>query len=204
MPLRDDHAVHEQLDRAGGETQRLDGVVAGEGVHLEAVGRLVMEDRHRRARPLSFTSPESPLASIASLPGVPLTTTRSTCPSPPVPPRLSARSTLTPLTSVPLRSVTLTRSAPPSAFTSTRSIPAVSMVTLPTSWKKRSRLPLADRVNCSAAGAPLKRIVSEPSWPSTTSLPSPGSHTNTSSPEPSRALSLPLVPSTTSLPSPPT
>ena len=42
-----------------------------------------------------------------------------------------------------------------------------------------------------------------PSWPSTMSLPSPGSHWKTSSPAPRRATSLPWLPSTKSLPSPP-
>jgi hypothetical protein len=48
MPLRDGHAVEEQLDRTGDEPARGQGVDAVEGVELEAVGRLVMEDRDRR------------------------------------------------------------------------------------------------------------------------------------------------------------
>ena len=51
--------------------------------------------------------------------------------------------------------------------------------------------------------APLNGILSLPSWPSTVSLPSPGSHWNVSSPAPRNAVSLPCWPSTKSLPSPP-
>ena len=53
------------------------------------------------------------------------------------------------------------------------------------------------------AALPLNSSVSVPSWPSTTSLPSPGSHWNTSSPAPRKAVSLPCWPSMKSLPSPP-
>ena len=45
--------------------------------------------------------------------------------------------------------------------------------------------------------------MSVPSWPSTMSLPSPGSHWNTSLPAPMKATSLPCWPSMKSLPSPP-
>ena len=55
----------------------------------------------------------------------------------------------------------------------------------------------------SLAALPLNAIVSVPSWPSTTSLPSPGSHWNVSSPAPRNAMSLPCWPSAKSLPSPP-
>ena len=51
--------------------------------------------------------------------------------------------------------------------------------------------------------APLNSSVSMPSWPSTVSLPSPGSHWKMSSPAPSNATSLPCWPSMKSLPSPP-
>ena len=50
---------------------------------------------------------------------------------------------------------------------------------------------------------PLKVSVSVLPWPSTVSLPSPGSQLKRSSPEPSSAVSAPRLPSTTSLPLPP-
>jgi hypothetical protein len=46
--LRDEHTVHEELDRAGGQTGGVHGVVAGEGVDLEPVVSLGVEDRDRR------------------------------------------------------------------------------------------------------------------------------------------------------------
>ena len=45
----------------------------------------------------------------------------------------------------------------------------------------------------SAALLPLNTIVSAPAWPSTTSLPSPGSHWKVSSPAPSNAVVVALV-----------
>ena len=50
---------------------------------------------------------------------------------------------------------------------------------------------------------PKKSRASLPAWPSTVSLPSPGSHWNVSSPPPSSAESAPWLPSTTSSPAPP-
>ena len=50
---------------------------------------------------------------------------------------------------------------------------------------------------------PLKSSRSSPAWPSTKSLPSPGSHWKRSSPAPTSALSAPWLPSTWSSPSPP-
>ena len=67
----------------------------------------------------------------------------------------------------------------------------------------RTRPPLAETSKISLASLPLNSIESAPSWPSTTSLPSPGSHWNVSSPAPRKAVSLPCWPSTKSLPSPP-
>src|SRR5206468_3747520 len=153
------------------------------------------------ARPFAVTSEASPLTLIVSSPLVPLRTTRSGWPSPVAPPRVPARSTFTLLTSVPDRSLTVTRSAPPRALKSTRSTPAVSIVMLAWVRKNLRRFPFADRSTCSDALAPLKRIVSVPSWPSTTSLPSPGSQTKVSSPSPMSATSLPPFPSIESFPS---
>src|SRR5215204_5802258 len=49
--LRNRHAVHEQLDRPGGQTISGDGVIAVEGVDLEPVVReLRVEDRDRRVQ----------------------------------------------------------------------------------------------------------------------------------------------------------
>ena len=137
-----------------------------------------------------------------SLPLVPLTITVSAAPSPP-PPVVPARSTLTCVTSVPVRSLTVMVSAPPSALTSMRSTSLRSMVMLPTSRVNRTRPPLAEMSNFSSMLAPLNSSVSVPSWPSTVSLPSPGSHWNVSSPAPRKAVSLPWLPSMKSLPSPP-
>ena len=53
-----------------------------------------------------------------------------------------------------------------------------AQVMLATSRRKRRRLPLAARSMRSEAPAPLKRMVSVRAWPSSVSLPSPGSHTN--------------------------
>ena len=101
------------------------------------------------------------------------------------------------------RSLTMMVSAPPRALNSIASTSLRSMVTLAMSRVKRTRPPLAEMSMFSSTLAPLKRSVSVPAWPSTVSLPSPGSHWKTSSPAPSRAMSLPCLPSTKSLPSPP-
>ena len=74
---------------------------------------------------------------------------------------------------------------------------------LPTLRVKRMRGPWLKTENVSAAPEPLKVIVSMPAWPSTTSLPSPGSQVRPSSPAPRKARSSPPLPSTASLPSPP-
>ena len=74
---------------------------------------------------------------------------------------------------------------------------------LATSRVKRTRPPFAVASMRSFAALPLNVMPSAPAWPSTTSLPSPGSHWNVSSPAPRKATSLPCWPSTKSLPSPP-
>ena len=74
---------------------------------------------------------------------------------------------------------------------------------VPTLRVNRTRPPLADASKISAAPLPLNAIRSVPAWPSTMSLPSPGSHWKTSSPAPRNPTSLPCWPSTKSLPSPP-
>ena len=66
-----------------------------------------------------------------------------------------------------------------------------------------TRPPLADAAKTSSPLLPLNSIVSVPSWPSTVSLPSPGSHWKVSSPAPRKAVSLPCWPSMKSLPAPP-
>ena len=98
------------------------------------------------------------------------------------------------MTPVPVRSLTVMVSAPPRALKLIPSTPLRSMVTLPTSRKNRTRLPLAERSMFSLALEPLNCIVSVPSWPSTVSLPSPGFHTKVSSPAPMKATSLPRPP----------
>ena len=98
--------------------------------------------------------------------------------------RPAARSRLTWVTSVPVRSLTVTVSAPPRASKLICSTPLRSMVMLPTSRVNRTRLPLAERSMFSAMLAPLNSSVSVPSWPSTMSLPSPGFQTKVSLPAP--------------------
>ena len=63
--------------------------------------------------------------------------------------------------------------------------------------------PLAETSIFSPMLEPLKSSASSPLWPSTVSLPSPGSHWKRSSPLPSSAVSAPWLPSTRSSPSPP-
>ena len=92
------------------------------------------------------------------------------------------------MTSVPVRSLTVTLSAPPSALKVTNSTPPVSIVMLPGLRKNRSRSPFAERSTVSEAAAPLNTSVSLPSSPSIVSLPSPGSQTNLSSPAPRAGL----------------
>ena len=58
---------------------------------------------------------------------------------------------------------------------------------------KRTRPPLAETSMFSAMFAPLNSIASVPSWPSMTSLPSPGSHWKVSSPAPEEADVVALV-----------
>ena len=58
-----------------------------------------------------------------------------------------------------------------------------------------ARLPLAEMSMFSLTLEPLNSIVSEPPWPSTVSLPSPGFQTKVSSPAPMKATSLPRPPS---------
>ena len=140
---------------------------------------------------------------MMSSPFVPLAMTVSAAPSPAVPPMAPRGSTLTCVTSVPLRSLTVSVSVPPSALRSMRSTSFRSMTMLPRLRVNSTRPPFADASKISAPALPLNSIVSVPSWPSTMSLPSPGSHWNTSSPAPMNATSLPCWPSMKSLPSPP-
>src|SRR5438094_9422519 len=48
--LRDEHAVHEVLDGTGCQTRKADGVRAGEGVDVEPVTRLRVEDFRCRGK----------------------------------------------------------------------------------------------------------------------------------------------------------
>jgi hypothetical protein len=93
-----------------------------------------------------------------SAPFVPSTITWSAAASPrPLPAGLLS-STLTLLTSVPLRSWTVTRSAAPRALTSTSSTPSVSIVMLPMLRVKRSLGPLAESSNVWFFVAPFRVI----------------------------------------------
>ena len=158
-------------------------------------------DRGRAGR-RRCTPPASPATPIASAPWVPLTVTVSAAPSPPpFGPRRS---------SVDLRHVGAGQVVDGDVVGAAEGVEvdaarrrSRSMVMLATSRVKQTRPPLAEMSMFSAMLAPLKSIVSVPAWPSTMSLPSPGSHWKTSSPAPRRAMSLPWSPSTKSLPSPP-
>ena len=116
------------------------------------------------------------------------------------PPSDDARSILTFLTSVPVKSLTVMVSAPPSALKSIVSMRLRSMVMLATSRVNLTRLPLAEMSIFSLMFAPLNSSVSTPAWPSTMSLPSAGFQTNVSLPPPSKATSLPRPPLTRSSP----
>ena len=95
-----------------------------------------------------------------------------------------ARSALMLVRSVPVRSLTVKMSAPPSALRSRFSTSSRSMTMLAMLRVKRTRAPLAETSKISLMLAPLKSSVSLPAWPSTVSLPSPGSHWKVSSPAP--------------------
>ena len=143
------------------------------------------------ARPITDTLEPAPTMSMMSPVLVPLVITTSAAPSPAVPPIVPARSTSTSTTSVPLMSLTVIVSVPPSAFTVSVSTSSRSITMLPRLRVKSARLPFADAAMISLPPLPLNSIVSVPSCPSTTSLPSPGSHWNTSLPLPRKATSLP-------------
>ena len=108
---------------------------------------------------------------------------------------------MTSVTSVPDMSLIVMVSAPPSASKSTASTSLRSITTLAMSRVNRARPPLAESVMFSATLAPLKSIVSKPSWPSRVSLSSPGFQTKVSSPAPISAVSLPSPPLIRSSPS---
>ena len=155
------------------------------------------------ASPITETELPAPTTSTTSSPLVPLAITVSAAPSPAAPPIVPARLTFSSVTSVPERSFTVSVSAPPSALRSMLSTSLRSMTMLPRLRVNSTRPPLAEAAKISAPLLPLNSIVSAPSWPSTVSLPSPGSHWKVSSPAPRRAVSLPCWPSMKSLPSPP-
>src|SRR5829696_6829596 len=153
--------------------------------------------------PITVAEVPAPRTSTTSSPPVPLMMTVSAATSPAVPFKVPARSPSRRVTSVPDKSLTVIVSVLPKALRSTTSTSLVSITMLPRSRVKRSRSPLAEASKRSAPALPLNSIVSVPAWPSTVSLPSPGSHWNVSSPAPRKATSLPCWPSTKSLPSPP-
>ena len=155
----------------------------------------------RAASPLTrAAAPDAPTAGL-STPLVALTITRSASPSPPPP--MADRSSVNSVTSVPLRSLTVVVSAPASERTMTASTSLRSIVMAAMSRVSRTRPPFADTAICSPIAEPLKRSVSRLSWPSSVSLPSPGSHCIVSLPVPARTVSAPWLPSRVSLPLPP-
>jgi len=78
--------------------------------------------------------------------------------------------------SVAERSPTLMSSTPPRVRRSMRSTSLRSMLMFAMLRVNSARPPLADTVKLSPMAEPLNSMVSVPAWPSTTSLPSPGSH----------------------------
>ncbi len=138
---------------------------------------------------------------MASLPWVPLTVTVSAAPSPPPP--VAPRSIATWVTPVPVRSLTVMLSVPPTALSWIFSTLLRSITMAPTSRASRTRPPLAEISIFSLALEPLNTSVSVPAPPSTISLPSPGFQTKVSLPSPRSAKSLPWPPITISLPVPP-
>ena len=157
----------------------------------------------RADRPRTDTDVPAPTTSMTSAPLVPLTITVSAAPSPAAPPMVPARLALSATRSVPVMLLTMTVSVPPRALRSMASTSLRSMTMLPRLRVNRTRPPFADASKVSAPALPLKSSASVPAWPSTMSLPSPGSHWKTSLPAPRNATSLPCWPSTKSLPSPP-
>ena len=95
---------------------------------------------------------------MTSSPLVPLTMTVSAWPSPVPLPGVPARSMLTCVTPVPVRSLTVMVSAPPRALRSIVSMPLRSIVMLPTSRVKPTRLPLAEMSMFSLTLAPLNSM----------------------------------------------
>ena len=131
---------------ARGQGRRVDGVVTSERVEDE---RVVSEPSvpltaTRAGRPATTKPDPAPMTLTESSPLVPLTMTVSAWPSPVPEPATPARSRLSWVRSVPVRSLTVMVSAPPRALRSIPSTPLRSMVTLPTSRKSRTRLPLAE------------------------------------------------------------
>ncbi len=113
------------------------------------------------------------------------------------------RSMSTSVVPVPLRSLTLIVSAPPSVRTFSVSIPARSARSGDPTTSARTREPFALISTWSAAVSdPSSCTVSLPVWPSITSAPSPGAQRLRSSPLPSKIRSRPPRPSTTSGPGP--
>ena len=197
--------IDRELDDAGRQGGGGDLVVAIQRVDDQRVVRPlgVGNVDLRPPGPAPRPSVPAPTTSTMSSPLVPLAITTSAAPSPAVPPIVAARLTLTSVTSVPERSFTVSVSVPPRALRSMASTSSRSMTMLPRLRVNSTRPPLAEAAKISSPALPLNSMVSVPSWPSTVSLPSPGSHWNTSSPAPRKAVSLPCWPSTKSLPSPP-
>ena len=184
------------VDDAGREARGVDGVVAGQGVDGELIGvALGAGDVHDGGESADLSRRRClPATTMLSLPAGAVDDDAVDRAVADAAAGGRARSRLTVVTPVPVRSLTVTLSAPPRALKLTCSTPLVSMVMLPTSRKRRRRVPLAERSMFSLTLAPLKTIVSKPAWPSTMSLPSPGFQTNVSLPSPMRAMSLPRPP----------
>ena len=103
------------------------------------------------------TEVPAPKTSMMSSPLVPLTITVSAAASPAVPPIVPARLTLTSVTSVPVRSLTVIVSAPPSALRLIVSTSFRSMTMLPMLRVKRTRPPLAETSKFSAMCAAVEQ-----------------------------------------------
>ena len=121
------------------EPRCVDDVVAAEAIDDDAVGRLEAGDRHLGGQTRHRDHAVVVDDVIASLPLVRVDDDRVHLAVAGRRPA-AARSMLTLLTSVPVRSLTVMVSAPPSASKSIVSTPLTSIVTLATSREKRSAL----------------------------------------------------------------
>ena len=126
-------------------------------------------------RPPITTEPAVALTENVSFRAPPFMTTVSFAPSPLVPPSVPARSTVTSVASV--REVVDRDGVGAAQRVEVEGLDIVEIHgDVADVAGEPTRSPLAEMSMFSLTLAPLKSIVSVPAWPSTVSLPSPGSH----------------------------